>query len=73
MIVDYFGLASRIAEAVNQYTASNGRGTVVVDIEEAELMLIECHGVVKDMFHQIDHDEYWTEEPLEMVGFGNRC
>ena len=66
VIVDYFGLASRIAEAVQQYTASNGRGQVVVDIEEAELMLIECHGVVKDMFHRIDHDEYWTEEPLEM-------
>ena len=65
VIVDYFGLSARIAEAVNHYTASKGRGKVVLAIEEAELILIECHGVVKDMFHTIDHSEYWITEPLE--------
>ena len=40
LVVDYFGLSARIAEAVNHYTASKGRGQVVVDVEEAELLLL---------------------------------
>ena len=65
VIVDYFGLASEIAKAVAHYTASKGRGQVIWDIEAAEILLRECHEVVKDMFHGIDHDEYWIKEPLE--------
>ena len=47
LVVDYFGLSARIAEAVNHYTASKGRGKVVLDIEDAEVLLRECHEVVK--------------------------
>ena len=65
LVVDYFGLSARIAEAVNHYTASKGRGQVVVDVEEAELLLIECHEVIKNMFHTIDHSEFWVSEPLD--------
>jgi type I restriction enzyme, R subunit len=65
LVVDYFGLSARIAEAVNLYTASKGRGSVVVDIEDAEILLTECHEVVKNMFHTIDHSEFWVSEPLE--------
>lgn len=65
LVVDYFGLSSRIAEAVNHYTASKGRGDVVLAVEEAELILIECHEVVRNMFHNIDHSEYWTTGPIE--------
>lgn len=64
LVVDYFGLSARIAEAVNHYTASKGRGSVIVDVEEAELLLIECHEVIKNMFHNIDHSEFWVSEPL---------
>ena len=64
VVVDYFGLSSRIAEAVKQYTARKGRGQVVLSIEEAERMLVECHGVVRDMFHGIEHSGYWSSEPL---------
>lgn len=64
LVVDYFGLSARIAEAVNHYTASKGRGQVVVDVEEAEILLIECHEVIKNMFHTIDHSEFWVSEPL---------
>ena len=65
LVVDYFGLSARIAEAVNLYTASKGRGSVVVDIEYAEILLTECHEVVKNMFHTIDHSEFWVSDPLE--------
>ena len=65
VIVDYFGLASEIAKAVAHYTASKGRGQVIWDIEAAEIILKECHEVVKDMFHGIEHSEYWIQEPLE--------
>jgi type I restriction enzyme R subunit len=65
LVVDYFGLSARIAEAVNLYTASKGRGSIVVDIEEAEILLKECHEVVQNMFHTIDHSEFWVSDPLE--------
>tara|TARA_B100000963_G_scaffold233254_1_gene203700 strand:- start:922 stop:2082 length:1161 start_codon:yes stop_codon:yes gene_type:complete len=65
LVVDYFGLSARIAEAVNLYTASKGRGSIVVDIEEAEILLKECHEVVQNMFHTIYHSEFWVNGPLE--------
>jgi type I restriction enzyme R subunit len=65
LVVDYFGLSARIAEAVNHYTASKGRGNVVLDIEDAEILLRECHEVVRNMFHNIDHSEFWVSKPLD--------
>lgn len=65
VIVDYFGLASEIAKAVDHYTAHRGAGQVMYDIEQAEHLLKEKHEVVKNQFHGVAHDGYWDAPPLE--------
>lgn len=65
-VVDYFGLQKKIAEAVEQYTASKGRGQVIIDADTAESLLKEKHEVVTSMFHSIDFSKYWDSEPLKM-------
>ena len=65
VIVDYFGLANQIAKAVDHYSANNGKGQVMYDIEIAERLLKEKHEVVKTLFHGIPHDDYWSFPPLE--------
>ena len=66
VIVDYFGLAGEIAKAVDHYTTTSGSAhKVMYDISDAEILLKEKHEVVKNQFHGIDHDNYWSLSALE--------
>ena len=66
VIVDYFGLAGEIAKAVNHYTTTTGAAhQVMYDIGDAEILLKEKHEVVKNQFHGIRHDGYWSLPALE--------
>ncbi len=66
VIVDYFGLAGEIAKAVNHYTTTTGAAhQVMYDIGDAEILLKEKHEVVKNQFHGIRHEGYWSLPALE--------
>jgi type I restriction enzyme R subunit len=68
LVVDYLGIANELREALHTYTASNGRGQVTVDTDEALAILIEKVEVCRTMMHEFDYSGYKTRALALLAG-----
>ena len=68
LVVDYLGIANELREALNTYTASNGRGKVTVDTEEAFQILMEKLEQCRNMLHSFDYSDYKTRALALLAG-----
>jgi type I restriction enzyme R subunit len=60
LIVDYFGIASDLKEALSFYAESGGKGDPAKLQEEAVNIMQEKYEVVKDMFFGFDYQKYFS-------------
>ncbi len=67
LIVDYFGIGKELKDAVMQYTASGGKGKVIVDQEVAVKKMLEKYEVVRDMFHGFDYQQFFKLSPKQRL------
>ena len=67
LIVDYLGLASDLKKALSQYTASNGKGRITFDQEEAVALMLEKYEIVSALFHGFDYTPYFDANTMEKM------
>ena len=60
LVVDYIGIASDLKQALKEYTASKGRGSLTVDAHEAYAVLEEKIDILRAMLHKFDYSEFLT-------------
>lgn len=60
LIVDYVPVTGNLKAALKTYTESQGKGQIVLDIEEAVSLMLLKHEVVSQMYHGFDFREYET-------------
>ncbi len=58
LIVDYVPVTGNLKAALKIYTESQGKGQIVLDIEEAVAHMLTKHEVVTQMFHGFNFKEY---------------
>jgi type I restriction enzyme R subunit len=58
LIVDYVPVTGNLKAALKTYTESQGKGKMVLDIEEAVNLMLSKHEVVSQMYHGFDFREY---------------
>ncbi|GHO76587.1 DEAD/DEAH box helicase [Ktedonobacter sp. SOSP1-85] len=61
LVVDYIGIANELREALNEYTASGGKGEPTEVIEKAFGVFLEKLSIARGMMHGFDYDDYETE------------
>ena len=59
LIVDYIGIASDLKNALAVYTQSGGKGTPVLDQEQAVAVMLEKYEVVCQMFAGFDYQRFF--------------
>lgn len=69
LIVDYIGIAQDLKKALAVYTASEGKGSLTLDQEEAVAKMMELYEIVVDMFAGFDYRQYFTLEPKHKLNF----
>jgi len=60
LVVDYIGIASDLKQALKEYTASKGRGSLTVDAHEAYAVLAEKMDILRAMLHTFDYSGFLT-------------
>ncbi len=60
LVVDYIGIASDLKQALKEYTASKGRGSLTVDAHEAYAVLAEKIDILRAMLHTFDYSGFLT-------------
>ncbi|MDO8940557.1 MAG: type I restriction endonuclease subunit R [Methylicorpusculum sp.] len=60
LVVDYIGIASDLKQALKEYTASKGRGSLTVDAHEAYAVLAEKMDILRAMLHTLDYSGFLT-------------
>ena len=60
LVVDYLGIAESLREALVEYTASGGKGTVVVDQDEAVAILLEKYEILLELFKGFNFASYFS-------------
>jgi type I restriction enzyme R subunit len=58
LVVDYIGIASDLKQALKEYTASKGRGSLTVDAHEAYAVLVEKLDILRAMLHKFDYSGF---------------
>ncbi|MEH6492734.1 type I restriction endonuclease subunit R [Halopseudomonas sp.] len=71
LVVDYIGIANELKAALNEYTASKGRGRPTVDAHEAYAVLEEKLDILRAMLHGFDYSNYLTGGHKLMAGAAN--
>ncbi|WP_404440110.1 type I restriction endonuclease subunit R [Stutzerimonas chloritidismutans] len=71
LVVDYIGIANELKAALNEYTASNGRGRPTVDAHEAYAVLEEKLDVLRSLLHGFDYGDYLTGGHKLLAGAAN--
>ncbi|QBD83366.1 type I restriction endonuclease subunit R [Ktedonosporobacter rubrisoli] len=61
LVVDYIGIANELREALNEYTASGGKGEPTEVIEKAFDFFLEKLSVARGMMHGFDYSDYETD------------
>jgi type I restriction enzyme R subunit len=51
LVVDYLGLADQLKRALAAYTESGGQGSPTYDTRQAIAVMLEKHGVARDLLH----------------------
>jgi type I restriction enzyme R subunit len=69
LIVDYIGIAQDLKNALLVYAASQGKGQITFDQEEAVAKMLEYYEIVVDMFGRFDYHQYFKLEPKSKLGF----
>lgn len=69
LIVDYIGIAQDLKNALLVYAASQGKGQITFDQEEAVAKMLEYYEIVADMFGRFDYKRYFTLEPRHKLNF----
>jgi type I restriction enzyme R subunit len=67
LVVDYIGLADSLKRALANYTASDGKGDAVVDLEQAAVVLMEKFEVVSNMMHGFDYYRVIRDKPEKRI------
>ncbi len=67
LIVDYLGIARELKEATIEYTNSGGKGTTVIDQDEAVSLMLEKHEILTDMFEKFDYSSFFKGKPEERI------
>ncbi len=69
LIVDYIGIAQDLKNALLVYAASQGKGQITFDQEEAVAKMLEYYEIVVDMFGRFDYHRYFALEPKKKLTF----
>ncbi|MHB8091909.1 MAG: type I restriction endonuclease subunit R [Syntrophales bacterium] len=69
LVVDYIGIAQDLKNAMLIYAASQGKGQITFDQEEAVAKMQELYEVVVDMFAHFDYRRYFALEPKAKLNF----
>ena len=69
LVVDYIGIAQDLKNALLVYAASQGKGQITFDQEEAVAKMLEYYEIVVDMFGRFDYRRYFALKPKEKLGF----
>jgi len=69
LVVDYIGIAQDLKNAMLVYAASQGKGKITFDQEEAVAKMLELFEVVVDMFARFDYRRYFALTPKEKLSF----
>ncbi|NMC29812.1 MAG: type I restriction endonuclease subunit R [Pelolinea sp.] len=69
LIVDYIGIAQDLKNALLVYAASQGKGQIAFDQEEAVAKMLEYYEIVVDMFGHFDYHRYFRLDPKSKLGF----
>ena len=69
LIVDYIGIAQDLKKALLVYAASQGKGQITFDQEEAVAKMLEYYEIVVDMFARFNYRRYFTLEPRQKLVF----
>ncbi len=69
LIVDYIGIAQDLKNALLVYAASQGKGQITFDQEEAVAKMLEYYEIVVDMFGHFDYHHYFKLDPKSKLGF----
>ena len=69
LVVDYIGIAVDLQKAVVQYTESGGRGTQILDQEEAVRLLLEQYEILKGMFFGFDYTRFFDLATNERIAY----
>ncbi len=68
LIVDYFGLAQELKDALATYTESGGKGQTALDQEEAVAVMLAKYEVCCGLFHSFDRSKWRTGTPQQRLG-----
>jgi type I restriction enzyme R subunit len=71
LVVDYIGIGSELKAAMNEYTASRGRGRPTVDAHEAFSVVLEKMDVLHAMLHGFDYSGFLTGGHKTLAGAAN--
>ncbi|MFZ1575881.1 MAG: type I restriction enzyme endonuclease domain-containing protein [Chromatiaceae bacterium] len=66
-MVDYLGLADQLKRALVTYTESGGQGDPTFDTVQAIAVMLEKHGIARDLMHGCDWDLWTTGTPTEWL------
>jgi type I restriction enzyme R subunit len=69
LIVDYIGIAQDLKNALLVYAASQGKGRITFDQEEAVAKMLEYYEIVVNMFGHFDYHRYFNLDPKSKLGF----
>ena len=69
LVVDYIGIAQDLKNALLVYAASQGKGQITFDQEEAVAKMLEYYEIVVGMFAGFDYRRYFTLEPKAKLNF----
>ncbi|MBC8333268.1 MAG: type I restriction endonuclease subunit R [Anaerolineae bacterium] len=69
LIVDYIGIAQDLKNALADYTASEGKGRIYHDQEEAVAKMREFYEIVMDMFGTFQYRRYFGLDPKGKLNF----
>jgi type I restriction enzyme R subunit len=67
LVVDYLGLADQLKEALATYTESGGQGNPTFDTAQAIAVMLEKHGIARDLMHGLNWDKWTTGTPAERL------
>jgi len=69
LIVDYIGIAQDLKNALLVYAASQGKGQITFDQEEAVAKMLEYYEIVVDMFGRFYYRRYFALESKKKLTF----
>ena len=67
LVVDYLGLADQLKQALVTYTESGGQGAPTFDTAQAIAVMLEKHGIARDLMHGFDWCKWTSGKPIERL------